>query len=111
MTIKSTTLFLDPQDILDEVEAQAELVLPREFALQFEQDMLVLCYKQKAIIFAQVELMFNEDEKEMLDVQISIILNADLDVQTVSSNVATLQEMGQTVHTAFAAKINQIISV
>jgi hypothetical protein len=110
MTNKSTTLFLDPQDLLDEMEAQAELVLERGFALQFEPNMLVLTYKNKAVVFAQVELMLNQDEKEVLDVQVSTVLNADLDVDTVSSNVATLQAAGQVVRKAFEQKQYQIIS-
>lgn len=111
MTIKVTSLAIDSADLLDYMQEEKELVLPRRFTVttDAECDLVTLCYKNKTVVFASAYLCL-DNNKPALSVQVNELLNADMDCDEQEYIVTTTQEAGAVIYKAFEAKINQIIS-
>lgn len=94
--------YVDSQQVLDQVEAEAELALEKGFSVSAEDaELLTLSLNNKAVMFAGVYLL----DDGSYDAQVGEVINEDLDTYTVDlnaeGNVATVQEAGAVVRKAF----------
>lgn len=111
MTINTLyTCAVSPSDLLDYMQDSAELVLERTFSVSTEDaNVIMLSKDNKAVMFASVYFAY-DDGKPCLDVQVSTVLNADLDCDTASTICTSVQAAAMWIREQFEAKINQIIS-
>lgn len=90
--------YVDGAFVLIAVEAEAALALEKGFSVSAEEsELLMLSFNNKAVMFAGVYLLADGN----YEVQVSEVLNEDLDTSDVDYNVATVQEAGAVVRKAF----------
>ena len=94
----ATYTYVDSQQVLDQVEAEAELALEKGFSVSAEgSELLTLTFNNKAVMFAGVYLL----DDGTYEVQVEEVLNEDLDTRNVEDNVVTVQEAAALIRKAF----------
>lgn len=90
--------YVDSAFVLIAMEAEAELALESGFSVSAEEgDLITLTFNNKAVMLAGVYLLADGS----YEVEVSEVLNDDLDTSDVDYNVATVQEAGAVVRKAF----------